>query len=172
MEDSEYITQEIKTLLGYMGFDAHLEAINVHQGVTTRFSVRLRHAELLPSSFFEEVPVAERHDDAVSMLIGERGLNLAAFEHLVKKIIKKKYHADHQFTIDINEYRMKRLEGLKQDVKTAAKEVRLYQKEVPLRPMSSFERRVVHLLLAEYPDITTESMGVEPDRRVVIKPYP
>ena len=67
---------------------------------------------------------------------------------------------------------MIRLDDLKQDVKAAAKEVRLYKKEVPLRPMSSFERRIVHLLLAEYPDITTGSIGEEPDRKVVIKPYP
>lgn len=76
------------------------------------------------------------------------------------------------FTIDINDYRMKRLEDLKQDVKAAAKEVRLYRKDVPMRFMSSFERRIVHLLLEEYPDITTESIGQEPGRRVVIKPYP
>ncbi len=164
----ETVTDEIKILLARMGFAEYLEDLSVHQGVTTRFSVRLRRAEF---GFPEETAAAEHRDDTISMLIGERGANLIAFEHLVKKIIKKKYGDDQKFTIDINEYRMKRLEGLKQDVKTAAKEVRLYQKEVPLRAMSSFERRVVHLLLAEYPDIMTESIGLEPERRVVIKPY-
>ena len=107
------------------------------------------------------------------MLIGERGNNLAAFEHVVKKIVYKKMREEHQyFTIDINDYRMNRLEEVKQDVKNAAKEVRMYRREAPLRPMSSFERRVVHLLLAEYPDITTESIGDYPNRRVVIRPYP
>ena len=38
--------------------------------------------------------------------------------------------------------------------------------------MSSFERRIVHLLLAEYPDIATESVGADVERHVVIKPYP
>jgi spoIIIJ-associated protein len=94
---------------------------------------------------------------------------------LLKKIIRKRYGEDEEkfsFTLDINDYRMKRLGDLKQDVKDAAKQVRLYGKHVPLRPMSSFERRIVHLLLAEYPDIATESVGQEPDRWVVIKPYP
>ena len=67
---------------------------------------------------------------------------------------------------------MNRLEDLKQDVKNAAREVRTYHREAPLRPMSSFERRIVHLLLAEYPDITTESIGEDAERRVIIKPYP
>ena len=163
-----------------MSFGEEVEEIEAHQGVTSRFSVRLR-------------------GDA-DLLIGERGANLAALEHILKKIIQKKsgegfkftptpenkvdddaheqeeysenkYQA-WRFTLDINDYRMKRMEDLKQDVKAAAKEVRLYKKNVPLRSMSSFERRIVHLLLAEYPDITTESIGEEPDRRVVIKPYP
>lgn len=150
--DPELIKQEIKLMLDKMGFVDQVEMIEAHQGVTSRFSVRV----------FGEA----------NMLIGERGNNLSYLEHLLKKIVKKKFGEDFKFTLDINDYRMKRLEDLKQDVKAAAKEVRLYRREVPLRSMSSFERRIVHLLLAEYPDITTESIGQEPDRRVVIKPYP
>lgn len=135
-----------------MSFGEELEEVEAHQGTTSRFSIKLK-------------------GDA-NLLIGERGANLAALEHLLKKMIQKKAGEGHKFTLDINDYRMKRLEDLKQDVKSAAKEVRLYRKEVPLRPMSSFERRIVHLLLAEYPDITTESIGGEPERFVVIKPYP
>ena len=135
-----------------MGYGDEIESIEAHQGTTSRFSVRLR--------------------GEANMLIGEYGANLAATEYLLKRIIYQKQGVDFKFTLDINDYRMKRLEDLKQDVKTAAKEVRLYRREVPLRPMSSFERRIVHLLLAEYPDITTESIGQEPQRRVVIKPYP
>ena len=150
--DPELIKQEIKELLEKMGFGEEIESIEAHQGATSRFSVGLK--------------------SEANMLIGEYGNNLSYLEHLLKKIIKKKYGEEFKFTLDINEYRMRRLEGLKQDVKNAAKEVRTYKREVPLRPMSSFERRIVHLLLAEYPDITTESIGQEPDRRVVIKPYP
>lgn len=150
--DTEQIKQQIQELLHQMGFGAVLESIDVHQGAASRFSVRLG-------------------ADA-NMLIGEHGVNLMALEHLLKKILQKKYQEDGKFTLDINDYRLKRLEDLKQDVKTAAKEVRLYRREVPLNPMSPFERRIVHLLLAEYPDITTESIGQGFDRRVVIKPYP
>jgi spoIIIJ-associated protein len=163
--ETERIVQEIKALLAVMGFGEQVREVTVHQGATTRISVWLRDADL---------PSVENGDGRVSVtsvLIGERGNNLGAIEHIVKKIVRKKYEEEYKFTLDINDYRMRRLDDLKQDVKVAAKEVRLYGKEVPLRPMSSFERRIVHLLLAEYPDIATESIGREPSRLVVIKPY-
>lgn len=171
--ETERIIAEIKTLLAAMGFGDEVQEVLVHQGATTRISVRLRERELRRMS--EETVAAESGDGrmpATSALIGERGNNLGAIEHIVKKVIRKKYGEEQKFTLDINDYRMRRLDDLKQDVKVAAKEVRLYGKQVPLRPMSSFERRIVHLLLAEYPDIATESIGREPSRLVVIKPYP
>lgn len=171
--ETERIIAEIKTLLAAMGFGDEVQDVSVHQGVTTRISVWLRERELRHTS--EEAIQMESGDrqvPATSVLIGERGNNLGAIEHIVKKVIRKKYGEENKFTLDINDYRMRRLDDLKQDVKIAAKEVRLYGKQVPLRPMSSFERRIVHLLLAEYPDIATESIGREPSRLVVIKPYP
>ncbi len=151
--DTDFIKNEIRVLLNVMGFGGDIDAIEVHLGAAVRYSVYVR--------------------GKVSMLIGERGNNLIAVEHILKKIIsKKKGEEEQRFTLDINDYRMKRLEDLKQDVKNAAREGRLYHRESPLRPMSSFERRIVHLLLAEYPDITTESIGADQDRRVIIKPYP
>ena len=155
--DTEFIKNEIGAFFEQMGFGDEFEDVDIHQGVRSRFNVRVR--------------------GSANMLIGERGNNLVAIEHLLKKIISKKRDKtasseEEKFTLDINDYRIKRLYDLKQDVKAAAKEVRLYRREAPLRPMSSFERRIVHLLLAEYPDIATESIGEDPNRRVIIKPYP
>lgn len=149
--DMEAAKDDIKTLLERMGFAGDIEEIVGHHGTTPRVSVRMR-------------------GDA-RLLIGERGANLAALEHLLRKIVHKKQGADARVTLDINDYRMRRMEDLKQEVKAAAKEVRLYGKSVPLPAMTSFERRIVHLLLDEYPDITTESFGEEPERRVIIKPF-
>lgn len=175
--DTETIKKETQELLEKMGFAGEVESIDMHEGITSRVAIRLRGSSRAP----EEEERNSNRDDAYlwservsssNMLIGERGNNLAAFEYILKRMLKKKCGEVRMFTVDINEYRIKRLEDLKQDVKAAAKEVRLYKKEVPLRPMSSFERRIVHLLLAEYPDITTESIGQEPNRWVIIKPYP
>ncbi|MBI3442570.1 MAG: hypothetical protein HY007_02290 [Candidatus Sungbacteria bacterium] len=169
--ETERIIEEIKTLLTVMGFGDEVQEVSLHQGAATRISVWLREPA---SREREPAPMESREGwaSATSALIGERGNTLGAIEHIVKKIIRKKYNEEQKFTLDINNYRMCRLDDLKQDVKVAAKEVRLYAKPVPLRPMSSFERRIVHLLLAEYPDIATESIGREPARMVVIKPYP
>lgn len=151
--ETDFIKNEIIILLSAMGFRQDVESIDVHHGTAVRFSVHMR--------------------GNVSMLIGERGNNLVALEHILKKIInKKKGEEEQRFSLDVNDYRMQRLEDLKQDVKNAAREVRLYHRESPLRPMSSFERRIVHLLLEEYPDIRTESSGFESERHVIIKPYP
>ncbi|MBI2122217.1 MAG: hypothetical protein HYT98_03775 [Candidatus Sungbacteria bacterium] len=175
--DAEAIKNEIKAALEAMGFGPDLEGIESHEGMTNRFSVRLRHSggEFDVGKEGDDVESRDaqpRRTDGVGMLIGEQGGNLLALEHILKKILKKKLGNEIRFTLDINDYRMRRLEDLKQDVKEAAKEVRMYRKDVALRPASAFERRIIHMLLAEYPDITTESIGMEPYRRVVIKPYP
>ncbi|MDP3792436.1 MAG: R3H domain-containing nucleic acid-binding protein [bacterium] len=150
--NTELIKQEVKEFINQMGFGPFLDSVESYEGSANRFCVRL--------------------SGEANMLIGEYGVNLLAIEHLVKKVLRKKLPEEVKFTLDINDYRVKKLEDLKQDIKTAAKEVRAKGREVPLRPMFSFERRIVHLLLSEYPDITTESVGMGPERRVVIKPYP
>ncbi|MEK7541401.1 MAG: R3H domain-containing nucleic acid-binding protein [Patescibacteria group bacterium] len=152
MDTREQIKTHVKEVFDRMGFGDAVMEITAYQGPTNRVAVRMR-------------------GDA-SMLIGERGANLAALEHVLRKTIQKKFGAEQRFSLDLNDYRMRRMEDVKQDVKAAAKEVRTHRRPVPLRPMSSFERRIVHLLLEEYPDITTESEGQDEERRVVIKPYP
>ncbi|OHA03799.1 MAG: hypothetical protein A3C92_03960 [Candidatus Sungbacteria bacterium RIFCSPHIGHO2_02_FULL_53_17] len=152
MADMEAITHEVREVFDRLGFGDAVTEITAYQGTTSRIAVHIR-------------------GDA-RMLIGEHGANLAALEHILRKIVQKKFGVEQRFSLDLNDYRMRRMEDLKQDVKSAAKEVRLYRRPVPLNPMSSFERRVVHLLLEEYPDITTESIGQDEERRVVIKPFP
>lgn len=163
--DTELVAREISDFFSRMGFGHEVEGVDVHTGGANRFCVRVKNAALPDENQKVRIP-------QTNILIGERGSTLSAIEYLIKRIIFKKHDAEFKFTLDINDYRMRRLEELKQDVKAAAKEVRLSGNEVPLRPMTSFERRIVHLLLAEYPDITTSSVGMEPERRVVIKPYP
>lgn len=173
--DKEVIKNEILDTLHRMGFAGDVETIDAVEGVTNRFCVRMKNPP--QRDLEEEKDFADTVQEGIArpspshMLIGERGNTLSAIEHIVKKLLKKKYNVEEKFTLDINDYRIKRLDDLKHDIKAAAKEVRLHKKEVPLRAMSSFERRIVHLLLAEYPDITTESTGSEPNRRVIIKPY-
>lgn len=130
--------------------------------------------ELTPASGTEvlRVRVMTAHPDDARLLIGEGGKNLAALEHLIRRLLYKNTVAPPPVFVDVNGYRAHQIEILKDEVRDFAKRVRLYRKEIRLRPMSSFERRVVHMSLVEYPDLTTESIGQDPERAVVIRPYP
>ncbi len=111
-----------------------------------------------------------------ALLIGENGQNLLALNHIVKKIADKilgeeKKEEKIVFSLDVNDYQAKKIEDLKNLARLNAQRVRYFKKEIIMNPMTSFERRVIHAVLTELPDITTESTGEEPNRRVVIKPY-
>ena len=74
--------------------------------------------------------------------------------------------------LDINNYKKKKMEYLKELAKSVADEVAITKKEKELPPMSAYERRIIHLELAARGDVTTESIGQEPERKVVIRSYP
>ena len=108
------------------------------------------------------------------LLIGDNGKHIAALTHVVKKIYENKFAAEEAvkrwFLIDINDYNKKRIEEIKDTARMHAQRVRYFKKDIEMRPMNSYERRIVHSILQEYPDISTESTGEGMERRVVIKP--
>ncbi len=110
-----------------------------------------------------------------SLLIGENGQNLLALNHIIKKMAERSIAGEDKekiiFSLDVNDYQAKKIEELKNLARLNAQRVRYFKKEIVMRPMSSFERRIIHSVLTECPDITTESVGEEPNRKVVIKPY-
>lgn len=109
-----------------------------------------------------------------AILIGENGQNLLALSHITKKIADRIVEKENKpmFSLDVNDYQAKRIEDLKNLARLNAQRVRYFKKEIMMRSMTSFERRVIHSVLTECPDVTTESVGEEPNRKVVIKPYP
>lgn len=106
------------------------------------------------------------------ILIGEGGKTLLEIQHLLKAILKRKIGENLYLDLDINNYKKKKIEYLKELAKNLADEVALTKKEKVLSPMSAYERRIIHLELANRSDVTTESIGKEPERKVIIKPYP
>jgi len=106
------------------------------------------------------------------ILIGEGGQTLIEIQRLLKAIIKKATKEDIFVDLDINDYKKKKIEYLKELAKSAADEVVLNKKEKILASMPAYERRIVHLELAERKDIATESIGEEPERKIIIKPLP
>ncbi len=105
-------------------------------------------------------------------LIGEKGEILTDLQHLLKALIKKTLKKDFYLDLDINDYKKRKIEFLKELAQDLADEVALTKKEKILPPMPAYERRIIHLELASRKDVTTQSTGKEPERKVIIKPYP
>ena len=113
------------------------------------------------------------------LLIGAKGGNLSAFNHLVKKIVASKTPAEKvkaegderekSFFIDVNGYQELALENIKNVAKIMGDRARSFKTSVELEPMSSYERMVVHSFFQDTKDIKTESVGDGEQRRVVIK---
>jgi len=104
-------------------------------------------------------------------LIGENGQNMLALYYLVKRMAERQLGSEPmQFSIDVNDYQRKRVEEIKERARMGAQRVRYFKKEVVMQPMTAYERRVIHITLAEDPDIVTESRGEGEVRSVVIKP--
>ncbi len=106
-----------------------------------------------------------------SILLGENGQNLIALHLLVKRIAERRFPEDAApFLLDINDYQLHRIEEIKERARMSAQRVRYFKKEVVMHPMSAYERRIVHVALAEDPDVRTESIGEGEARRVAIRP--
>lgn len=106
------------------------------------------------------------------LLIGENGETLFEIQHLLKAILKRKFKENFYIDLDINDYKEKKIKYLKDLAQKLADEVALTKKEKILPPMPAYERRIIHLELATRSDVTTESTGQEPERKVIIRPYP
>ena len=106
------------------------------------------------------------------ILIGEKGQTLVDIQHLLKAILKRKIQENFYIDLDINGYKKKKIEYLRELAKSVADEVSLIKEEKSLPSMSAYERRVIHMELSEREDIVTESICREPERKVVIMPHP
>jgi spoIIIJ-associated protein len=108
--------------------------------------------------------------DEVSVLIGRRGATLASFQFLVNHLLARRFQDRASVNIDIEDYRVRRVQSLKALALRAAQKVARTRRPVPLDAMPPAERRVIHLTLANHPDVTTQSTGTGDARRVVVMP--
>ena len=114
------------------------------------------------------VQVALRVEEP-KMIIGERGQTLFELQHILKLMLRKKITDPFYLSLDVNEYKKNKEEYLRDLAQTTADEVILLKKPKELPPMSSSERRVIHMALSRRSDVVSESVGEGIDRRVVIK---
>jgi len=104
-------------------------------------------------------------------LLLEHGAELLkAFEHLAFRALRLEPAYHEKIHIDSGGYRALRFEELRMTARVAAERVQTSRQPFRLNPMSSRERRIVHLALKDMAGVRTESVGVGEDRQVVIHP--
>lgn len=106
----------------------------------------------------------------LGILIGRRGQTLASLQHIVRLIITNQMQVRVPIVIDIEGYKRRRCEGLRALAERLAEQVKNKRLPFTMEPMPAFERRIIHLALADHPDVTTESTGVGEARKIVISP--
>ncbi len=105
------------------------------------------------------------------VLIGEKGQMLFEVESLLKKMVLRKKGKEGPLFInlDINDYKKRKTDYLRELAKETAEEVFFTGVEQNFPPMSSFERRVIHTVVSEMEGVETESMGEGTERKVLIR---
>jgi spoIIIJ-associated protein len=141
----------LEKLLVHMGFDVRVE---VEAGETSRLNV-----------------LGEgRERDELGALIGRKGERLSALQHLVNLMLSREMGTWTRVLVDVEDYRGRRERQLREIATRAAGRVIETGKMLQLEPMPALERRWIHLALREHPEVATQSIGEEPNRRVVVLP--
>ncbi len=104
------------------------------------------------------------------LLIGIQGRTLDAMQALVKNLIGTYTHDKIVVTVDVGGYKESRKKKLESLACKIAKEVAETKQEVKLKPMSAYERLIIHERLANSKDVYTESEGEGETRAIVVKP--
>ncbi len=149
----EQIKEIIKSLVEKMGFVCDVEILDSQdmQNIEKNLICNIKTKE---SNF----------------LIGQYGVNLQSLQHISRLIIKRKIEQRINFVLDVNFYRQEKNSSIVRLATEMSEQALRERRAVVLRPMSSYERRIVHIELSKNNQIKTESIGEGEERKVVIKP--
>ncbi len=143
---SEYLKSYLNELLTNMNIEANYE-VYVREG---RISIKMFSSQN-------------------SILIGKNGQTLKALTNILKQVVYKDMEVYPYIILDVEDYKEKQEKRLERLAKNIAREVRTTGVEVAMDNMNSYERRIVHNVLAKYEDLSTNSEGEEPNRHIVVK---
>lgn len=108
--------------------------------------------------------------DDLGILIGRRGQTLSCLQYIVRLIVTHQTNIWVPVIIDVEEYKQRRYKALQELAQRMAEQVTAKGVPFNLEPMPAYERRIIHLTLADNPDVTTQSTGEGEYRKVVILP--
>ncbi|GAA1366677.1 single-stranded DNA-binding protein [Catellatospora chokoriensis] len=115
-------------------------------------------------------PVVEVVGSRLQSLVGPRGATLEALQELTRLAIFKQTGEPSRLLLDVGGYRDQRRKELGALAKNAVEKVKQHGEAVKLEPMSAFERKCVHDVVNAAAGVQSESEGVEPNRRIVVRP--
>jgi spoIIIJ-associated protein len=141
----------LEQLMGYLDFSVRVE---IKAGETNRLNVAGEGNE----------------KESLGALIGRKGERLSALQHLVNLLLSKKVGEWTRVLVDVEDYRGRRERQLRDLANRAADRVMETGKMLQLEPMPALERRWIHLALRDHERVATQSIGEEPNRRVVVLP--
>ena len=129
-------------------------------GLTVNLEVRRREDNITIKIF----------SDHNAVLIGKNGYTIQALQTIVRQIIFNELNQNISIILDVENYKEKKIKNIEYLAKKTAREVAKTKVEAKLDSMNSYERRIIHSILADDKYVFTESTGEEPNRCVVIKP--
>ncbi len=155
--------------------EQHGELVEVAKGVLEMLLSLLEIPASVESSTEEEegeispITLDVRGED-LGILIGRRGQTLASLQYMVRLIVGHQTQVGLPIIVDVEGYKERRYEALRKLAWRIAEQVKDSKSPFSLEPMPAFERRIIHITLADSPDVITESSGFGEVRKVVIRP--
>jgi spoIIIJ-associated protein len=137
-----------------------VEGLLKHMGVRAQVTVR-------PGSEPITLDISGRD---LGALIGWRGETLRALQSVTNVMVGKHLDEGERIIVDVERYRQRREHTVREIALRAARQVKMTGDAITLDAMQPFERRAIHLALEGDPDVTSGSIGEEPERRVVVGP--
>lgn len=110
----------------------------------------------------------EINGEDAGMLIGYRGDSMNSLQNILTSIANRNIEARIKVILDVEGYRVKRVQVLEELATKVSKTVMKTGKSITLEPMTAYERKIIHSKLQENNQITTYSVGEEPHRKIVI----
>jgi spoIIIJ-associated protein len=139
----------LEELMRLIGFEVR---VDIEAGETSRLNV---------------VGDGESHE-SLGALIGRKGERLSALQHIVNLMLSRRMGEWTRVLVDVEDYRGRRERQLRDVAMRAAARVEETGKMLQLEPMPALERRWIHLALRDHPAVATQSIGEEPNRRIVV----
>ena len=175
ISEEDLIINNITEKSGLLKKSVEIEVLNINEIITFIKETISKITKLMGTESNLEV---RRRDNSISVtifsdnnsiLIGKNGKNVAALQLIIRQMVNTKLKEHLSIVIDVGNYKEKRVKSIEALAKRLAREAHKTKTEVTMDSMNSYERRIVHSALADDKYVYTESIGEEPNRKVVIK---